>query len=127
LPRRPRVSFLFAHGIQPESHLSGLSDTRKDSMQKRPTSRLYLLLLCVAAALVLPLQAQTAAKSKPTVYTYVAQWAVPRAQWADIVKADEADRPVLDKLVADGTLIGYGAYTNLIHQEDRKSTRLNSS
>src|SRR5262249_61236767 len=72
--------------------------------------------LCVAAALVLPLQAQTAAKSKPTVYTYVAQWAVPRAQWADIVKADEADRPVLDKLVADGTLIGYGAYTNLIHQ-----------
>jgi len=86
-------------------------------MQKRPTSRLYLLLLCVAAALVLPLQAQTAAKSKPTVYTYVAQWAVPRAQWADIVKADEADRPVLDKLVADGTLIGYGAYTNLIHQE----------
>jgi len=34
-----------------------------------------------------------------------------------MVKADEQDRPVLDKLVANGTLVGYGAYTNLIHQE----------
>ena len=33
-----------------------------------------------------------------------------------MTKADELDRPVLDKLVADGTLVGYGAYTNIIHQ-----------
>jgi hypothetical protein len=63
------------------------------------------------------LRAQTAASGKPAVYTYVAQWDVPRAQWADMTKVDEQDRPVLDKLVADGTLVGYGAYTNLIHQE----------
>jgi hypothetical protein len=85
-------------------------------MQKRATWCVCFLILCLAAA-VAPLHAQPASKSKPTVYTYVAQWDVPRAQWADMVKADEADRPVLDKLVADGTLIGYGAYTNLIHQE----------
>ena len=88
-----------------------------DFMQKRTTSSLYFLILCLVAAAVGPLQAQTAAKPKPSVYTYVAQWDVPRAQWADMVKADDADRPVLDKLIADGTLVGYGAYTNLIHQE----------
>ena len=88
-----------------------------DFMQKRTTSSLYFLILCLVAAAVGPLQAQTAAKPKPSVYTYVAQWDVPRAQWADMVKADDADRPVLDKLIADGTLVGYGAYNNLIHQE----------
>ena len=73
-------------------------------------------LICILAAAV-PSLAQTAAQEKAPIYTYVAQWAVPRGQWPDMVKADEQDRPVLDKLVADGTLIGYGAYTNLIHQE----------
>jgi hypothetical protein len=63
------------------------------------------------------LQAQTGDQGKPPVYTYLAQWAVPRAQWADMVKLDEQDRPLMDKLVADGTLTSYGAYTNLIHQE----------
>ncbi len=75
------------------------------------------LLLCLTLAIGGSLQAQTAAKGKAPVYTYVAEWDVPRAQWGDMVKLDEQDRPLLDKLVADGTLIGYGAYTNLIHQE----------
>jgi hypothetical protein len=61
--------------------------------------------------------AQTGDQGKPPVYTYIADWDVPRAQWAEMVKVDEQERPLLDKLVADGTLIGYGAYTNLIHQE----------
>jgi DNA-binding Lrp family transcriptional regulator len=75
-------------------------------------------MLCLAAAAAFTAaQAQTAAKGKPPVYTYVATWDVPRAQWGDMVKLDEADKPLMDKLVADGTLVGYGAYTNLIHQE----------
>jgi hypothetical protein len=74
----------------------------------------FLICILVTAA---PSLAQNAGPQKPPVYTYVAQWAVPRAQWPDMTKADELDRPVLDKLVADGTLLGYGAYTNLIHQE----------
>ena len=77
----------------------------------------FSLLLALSLATVARSQAQNPAQEKPPVYTYVAQWAVARGQWPDIVKADEQDRPVLDKLVADGTLIGYGAYTNLIHQE----------
>ena len=32
-------------------------------------------------------------------------------------KTDEQDRPLMEKLVAAGTITGYGAYTNLIHQD----------
>jgi hypothetical protein len=85
-------------------------------MQKRTIWGACLLMVCFALAIGIRSQAQ-AAKGKPSVYTYVATWDVPRAQWPDIVKVDEDDRPVLDKLIADGTIINYGAYTNLIHQE----------
>ncbi|MGI9075676.1 MAG: hypothetical protein ACR2JB_31090 [Bryobacteraceae bacterium] len=71
----------------------------------------------VALVVGVPLQAQTGDQGKPPVYTYISQWAVPRAQWAEMVKLDEQDRPLMDKLVSDGTLTGYGAFTNLIHQE----------
>jgi|ERR1700722_7604641 hypothetical protein len=84
-------------------------------MKKRTTWGVCFL-ICLALATAVPTQAQTA-KAKPPVYTYVATWDVPRGQWGDMVKVDDADKPLLDKLVGDGTLVGYGAYTNLIHQE----------
>jgi hypothetical protein len=64
-----------------------------------------------------PSQAQMATPAKPPIYIYVSTWSVPRAQWPEMTKLDDMDKPVLDKLVADGTLIGYGSYTNIIHQE----------
>jgi hypothetical protein len=76
-----------------------------------------LSILCLAWAATGSLAAQTTAHDKVRVYTYVAEWDVPRAQWGDMTKLDELDKPLLDKLIADGTLIGYGAHTNLIHQE----------
>ncbi len=85
-------------------------------MRKRTILGACLLALCFALVTVRPMQAQ-AAKGKAPVYTYVAEWDVPRAQWGDMAKLDDSDKPLLDKLVADGTLSGYGAYTNLIHQE----------
>ena len=77
-------------------------------MQKRAIGFVCSLLFGLAAVAAVPMQAQTAAADKPSVYLYVAQWDVPRAQWADMVKADDADKPVLDKLVADGTITSYG-------------------
>jgi hypothetical protein len=71
----------------------------------------------VALVVGVPLQAQAGDQGKPPVYTYISEWAVPRAQWAEMVKLDEQDRPLMDKLISDGTLTGYGAFTNLIHQE----------
>jgi hypothetical protein len=50
-------------------------------------------------------------------YTYISEWAVPRAQWTDMMKVNEHDRALMDKMVADGTITGYGEFSNVIHQE----------
>jgi hypothetical protein len=84
-------------------------------MQKRAGSWAGVLLLAITGAV--SLQAQGGDQGKPPVYTYVSEWAVPRAQWADMAKVNEGDRELMDQLVANGTITGYGAFTNLIHQE----------
>ena len=54
-------------------------------------------------------------KQKPPMYTYIANWEIPRAHWPEMAKAADADKAVLDKAVADGTLVGYGNDENLVH------------
>ncbi|HLK34514.1 MAG TPA: hypothetical protein VKT29_15570 [Terriglobales bacterium] len=61
-----------------------------------------------------PGQAQMNAE-KPPVYTYVAEWSVPRAQWPDMAKAEQASTAVLDRLVSDGTLVAYGLDETVVH------------
>ena len=85
-------------------------------MQKRIIGYIGLLTLATVAAGV-PLGAQGSDQEKAPVYTYIAEWAVPRAQWPDMVKLDEQERPVMEKLVSDGTLLSFGTFANLIHQE----------
>jgi len=55
--------------------------------------------------------------SQPPIFTYVAEWNTPRAQWADMQKHNESNKATLDALVADGTLLGYGTYENRIHSD----------
>lgn len=63
--------------------------------------------------------AQTAeVKEKPPMYSYIANWQIPRAQWGEMEKADAADKAVLDKALADGTIVGYGNDEALIHTAD---------
>ncbi len=52
-----------------------------------------------------------------TVYTYVSEWAVPRAMWPEMASQQAADHALLDKFLADGTITGYGDFVNLVHQE----------
>jgi hypothetical protein len=61
--------------------------------------------------------AQSQEAEKPVLYTYVSEWTVPRAMWGDYLKNEAADNDMLKKAVADGTLISYGDYTVLNHQE----------
>jgi hypothetical protein len=61
--------------------------------------------------------AQAQSAEKPPLYTYVSEWTVPRAMWADYQKNDATDIEVLKKAVADGTLISFGSYAVLNHQE----------
>jgi hypothetical protein len=60
----------------------------------------------------------TEVKEKPPLYTYVGDWNIPRAQWADMEKANASDKPVLDKAMANGTIVAYGDDVNLVHQPD---------
>jgi hypothetical protein len=73
---------------------------------------LVMLALCAV-----PSRAQTPeVKEKPPMYSYIANWQIPRAQWADMDKASAADKTILDKALADGTIVGYGNDENLVHQ-----------
>ena len=72
--------------------------------------------LAMAGAFVAPVQAQTAeVKAKPPMYTYVSNWVIPRARWAEMDKANAANDKILDKAIATGTLVAYGEDWNLVH------------
>ncbi len=61
-----------------------------------------------------------AAQAKPAeiLYTYVSNWTVPRAQWGDMDKFSQSMKPILDKLIDDGTLTGYGFAETVVHTEN---------
>ena len=66
-----------------------------------------------------PARAQASeVKEKPPMYTYVADWTIPRAQWADMEKSFQADQKLMEKAFAAGTIVGYGNDQNLVHQPD---------
>ncbi len=60
-------------------------------------------------------QGGTDEKEKPPIYTYVAQWEVARPDWSTFEKYDVSQKPVFDKLIADGTIIGYGFFKMAAH------------
>ncbi len=75
--------------------------------------------LAFAFLWAMPANAQASdVKEKPPMYSYVANWAIPRAQWADVDKANAADAKILEKAVASGAIVAYGDDTNMIHQPD---------
>lgn len=87
---------------------------------KRWSSVVGVLVLAVTAMLSLPLGAQTTeVKEKPPMYTYVADWNIPRAQWGEMAKNDAADEKMMEKAFAAGTIVGYGNDMTLIHQPDQ--------
>lgn len=57
-------------------------------------------------------------KEKPALYTYVADWNIPREKWADMEKSYAPEQQLLDKAVAAGTLVGYGHDVTLVHEGD---------
>jgi hypothetical protein len=61
--------------------------------------------------------AQTPSAEKAPLYTYVSEWAVPRAMWNDYQKSQAQEDEMMKKLVADGTLTSYGSFSVLNHQE----------
>ncbi len=62
-------------------------------------------------------QANADAKEKAPIYTYVAEWSVPRLNWAAMEGPNAPQKQLLDKLMADGTIIDHGTFKVLSHQE----------
>jgi hypothetical protein len=79
-----------------------------------------LLAFCALFAVAaLPSHAQTSpVQPKAPMYSYVANWQIPRAHWAQMPQGAAADKPIMDKALADGTLIGYGNDETLVHSAD---------
>jgi hypothetical protein len=78
-----------------------------------------LCVLAMSAVWTAPARAQMSeVKEKPPMYSYVSFWNIPRAQWAEMAKANAADQPILDKAIANGTIVAYGNDVNLVHQAD---------
>ncbi len=86
-------------------------------MFNRFLTTLGLATVLAGSMLLIPKPAAAQEQSQ-TYYTYVSQWAVPRAQWAAFAKQDEASVPRMKKLVADGTLVAWGNDEVRVHQED---------
>jgi len=63
--------------------------------------------------LALPVAAQEA-----PVYTFLTHWNVPRAQWAEFTAFEEESvRPVLERMLADGTIVAWGSTVAVIHEQ----------
>jgi hypothetical protein len=67
-----------------------------------------------------PAPAQTTeVKERPPMYTYESWWVIPRARWGDMDKDNaNMNQKVLAPAFADGTLLGYGDDSNLVHTAD---------
>src|SRR5689334_21684108 len=74
--------------------------------------------LAMVAASAAPACAQDEPKEKPPMCSYVGFWSIPRSQWAEMDKNTALDQKILDKALADGTIIGYGSDLNLVHTPD---------
>jgi hypothetical protein len=57
-------------------------------------------------------------KEKPPLYTYIGEFAFPRAKWAEVAKQTAVEQKVFDQALAAGRLVGYGSDIELIHTAD---------
>src|SRR5690348_5519090 len=73
---------------------------------------------CLVAAMATGAFAQSEVKEKPPMYTYVSNWALPRAQWGEIAKSNAGNEKILSNALASGAIVGYGNDEVLVHQED---------
>jgi hypothetical protein len=76
-------------------------------------------LMLVAVAVVSSPIAFSQMEPTPTVYTYVSQFQVPRANWAGYSEDSEKTVvPILEKLTADGTIGGWSTFETVVHTSD---------
>ena len=73
----------------------------------------------VSLILAVPPVALSQIEHSQRLYTYVSQFQVPRANWAQFTEETEkiAD-PVFERLMADGTIVSWGDFETVVHTPD---------
>ena len=67
----------------------------------------------------LPLYAQSMeVKEKPAMYSYQANWQMPRAKWAEFEKPSPANDKQLSQALSSGALVAYGADKIEVHSAE---------
>jgi hypothetical protein len=99
-------------------------EAARNRLTKSAICTFALLLACVffaAPAIRAQSQAQSSEKAKaekPSLFTYVAQWGIPREQWGEFESyGKDKLQPALEKLMADGTIVGWGRFSVAVHDE----------
>ena len=73
----------------------------------------------VASVLAVAVGSTVTAQDQPVVYTRVAQWQIARTNWGPYEKdLKKTMVPVMEKLLADGVIIEFGADRNTVHSPD---------
>ncbi|MBS1839236.1 MAG: hypothetical protein JSS69_08950 [Acidobacteria bacterium] len=87
-------------------------------MRKRIMGIGVVVCFCIGAMAGLSQKASAqAAAEKPAMFTFVMEWDVPRAMWPEYEKQMATTGETLKKGVEDGTLISYGMFSTVTHQE----------
>lgn len=90
-------------------------------MSKRIVAMSGLLAGLVVVACVLFTAPAALPQMEPaqTVYTFVSQWQVPRANWAQFAEdTEKALNPILQRRLDDGTIIAWGNFETIVHSAD---------
>src|SRR5467141_1349664 len=83
-------------------------------MKKRIAGLLVMVLAVMLVPAALPQMEPT-----PVVYTYVSQFQIPRANWAAYSEDSEKTVvPVVEKMTADGTILSWSTFEQVIHTAD---------
>lgn len=76
-------------------------------------------LVVVVLAVVMVPAALSQMEATPRMYTYVGQFQVPRANWAQYSEDTEKTFiPVAEKMLADGTIVSWSTFEQIIHTPD---------
>jgi len=76
------------------------------------------MLVFVLAVMLVP-AALPQMEPTPIVYTFVSQFQIPRANWAQYSEdAEKTIVPIMEKLAADGTILSWSTFEQVVHTPD---------
>lgn len=76
---------------------------------------LIAVVVC-AVMIAAPMAVPQMQQGQPVIYTFVSQFQVPRANWAQYSENTEKTFvPVAEKMVADGTILSYSTFETIVH------------